>query len=444
MGGGRNAICIEKMLPSLLICRTTTYAPRMGLLSGIRVLESAQLFNGDTLGALLGDLGADVIKIESPFRGDYLRDFLGQVTAHNSPAHMQVNKNKRSVALDLRHAAGRDLFWRLLSTADVFVDGNSADAMAQLGVGYEAQRARRPEIIYCQYTGYGATGPYATIPTHGQMMNAAAGATLVEMDDAGLVRPYHGPQAFNGIASGGEGTAAGATFAALHVAAALVQRQRDGEGCYIDVSASEAVLSSAWIAATYQLNDDRIADRRSLPAPINPNGTSSAKYQFYRTADNRFVLFCCIEPKFWQNFCRVAEREDLIGETDTGPVDFAVTGDPDQTLRREIQKIIETRSQTEWTRLAAEHDLAIGPALQQNELRSDPQLAERGAFIDAEHPVAGPFTYVTLPALVNGQRSTEIRYHAPALGEHTTEVLTEIGVSEDAIAGLRDAGVIGG
>ncbi len=416
----------------------------MGLLTGIRVLESAQLFNGDTLGALLGDLGADVIKIESPFRGDYLRDFLGQVTPHNSPAHLQINKNKRSVALDLRKEQGREVFWKLLATADVFVDGNSADALDKLGVGYAAQRERRPEIVYCQYTGYGATGPYSTIPTHGQMMNAAAGATPVEMDDTGLVRPFHGPQAFNGISSGGEGTAAGATFAALHVAAALVARQRTGEGCYIDVAASEAVISSAWIAATYQLNDERIADRRSLPAPIDPSGTTSAKYQFYRTSDDRFVLFCCIEPAFWRNFCRLVDREDLIGGSDSGPVDFASSGDPDQTLRREIQKIIETRTQAEWTRLAAEHDLAIGPAVQADELRSDPQLTARGAFIDAVHPDAGPFTHVTLPALVNGKRSTEIRHHAPALGEQTDELLAEVGVTPREISSLREAGVIGG
>ena len=155
-------------------------------------------------------------------------------------------------------------------------------------------------------------------------------------------------------------------------------------------------------------------------------------------------MFCCIEPAFWENFCRLAEREDLIGESDTGPVDFAVSTDTDQSLRREIQKIIQTRTQAEWIRLAAEHDLAIGPAVQQDELRSDPQLVARRTFVDAEHPVAGPFTYVTLPALVNGQRSTEIRYHAPALGEQTDDILAEIGLDGNAIAALRDAGVLGG
>src|SRR3954454_6982835 len=111
------------------------------LLDGIRVLESAQLFNGDRLGGLLADLGADVIKVESPGVGDYLRDFLGQITPHHSPAHIQVNKNKRSIPLDLRQAEGRELFFELLQTADVFIDGFAGDACTKLGIGYDQQRA---------------------------------------------------------------------------------------------------------------------------------------------------------------------------------------------------------------------------------------------------------------------------------------------------------------
>ncbi|MCW2750668.1 MAG: fldA 8, partial [Aeromicrobium sp.] len=141
------------------------------LLAGIRVLESATLFNGDTLGAHLADLGADVIKVESK-QGDYLRHFLGQIEPGLSPAHVQINRGKRSIVLDLKNDADRDVFWHLLDTADVFVDGNASDACDQLGIGYAAQSARKPDIVYCQYSGYGAAGPYAQIPTHGQMMNA--------------------------------------------------------------------------------------------------------------------------------------------------------------------------------------------------------------------------------------------------------------------------------
>jgi crotonobetainyl-CoA:carnitine CoA-transferase CaiB-like acyl-CoA transferase len=126
------------------------------LLAGIRVLESAALFNGDTLGAHLADLGADVIKVESPHGGDYLRHFLGQITPGNSPAHVQANRGKRSIALDLRLDGDRETFWRLLETADVFVDGNAADACDRLGIGYAAQAAHKPEIVYCQYSGYGS------------------------------------------------------------------------------------------------------------------------------------------------------------------------------------------------------------------------------------------------------------------------------------------------
>ena len=126
------------------------------LLRGIRVIECAVLFNGDQTGRLLADMGADVIKVEAPGVGDYLRDFLGQIEPHHSPAHLYVNRNKRSVTLDLRSERGRELFFELLRTADIFVDGFAGDACSRLGIGYEAQCEVKPDIIYCQCTGYGA------------------------------------------------------------------------------------------------------------------------------------------------------------------------------------------------------------------------------------------------------------------------------------------------
>lgn len=412
-----------------------------GLLAGIRVVESAQLFNGDHLGMLLGDLGADVIKVESPDRGDYLRDFLGQVQPHWSPAHLHVNKNKRSVTLDLRRDEGRQAFWELLRTADVFVDGNADDALARLGVGYEDQRKVKPDIVYCQYTGFGATGPYAAIPTHGQMMNALAAGMPVAMGEDGLVHPVPGRPYMGGTVSGGEATAAGGVYAAYHVAAALVRRDRTGQGCCIDVSGAEAVLAASWIGATYNLNYERIdafvglSERRE----DDTGELTTAKYQFYETKDRGFLLFCCIEPKFWNAFCRAVGRDDLCDTTASGPpVDFA---HDDEALRRQLQEIFHTRTQAEWVALAAEHDIALGPAHAIDDLRSDPQLAARGALVDVEHPVAGPFTHVTQPALVDGVRSTTVHRPAPALGEHTDEVLAELGYSASAIKALRADGI---
>lgn len=398
------------------------------LLTGVRVVESATLFNGDTVGAILGDLGADVIKVESPFQGDYLRDFLGQIAPHHSPAHVQVNRQKRSVTLDLRQERGREVFWRLLDTADIFVDGNIAGACDKLGIGYEAQRARKPDIIYCQYTGYGAEGPYASIPTHGQMMDALAGALPTEPDaDGRMVRvPATGPM--RGTDTGGEGTAAGAVHAALHAVAALAHRARTGEGCYIDVAGTDGVLAQAWIAATYALNDHRITDRRTMPAGADQGKRSGSRYQFYQTRDGKVILFCAIEPKFWRNFCLAVDRPDMIGgpPASGGPVGWG--DDPDRE-RRELAAIFAQRDLADWVKLAAERDIPMGPAYRSLlEAREDPHLQTRGVIHEGEHPEIGPFTYIGEAGKVAGQ-PYRIRYPAPKLGEHTREILSELGLS---------------
>jgi crotonobetainyl-CoA:carnitine CoA-transferase CaiB-like acyl-CoA transferase len=139
-----------------------------GLLEGVRVIELAQLFTGDYAGQLLADEGADVVKFGSPFRGDYLRDFLGQIKPHtrgHSPLHITLNRNKRSVAIDLRTDEGKQIFWKALAEADVFLDGNTTGAIDKLGLGYREQQKVNADIIYAQVTGLGAAGPYAWVPT---------------------------------------------------------------------------------------------------------------------------------------------------------------------------------------------------------------------------------------------------------------------------------------
>ncbi|WP_322780678.1 CaiB/BaiF CoA transferase family protein [Frankia sp. Cas4] len=391
-----------------------------GLLDGVRVLESAMLFNGDRLGCLLGDLGADVIKVEAPPVGDYLRDFLGQVVPHHSPAHLEVNKHKRSVVLDLRAQDGLETFWRLLDTADVFVDGNAGDALDRLGIGYAQQQARRPGIVYCQYSGFGARGPYASIPTHGQMMNALAGGYPHELGEDGFVRPSTAVPFMGGI-SGDDGTATGAIYAAYAIAAALVRHGRTGEGAYLDVAASDAVVANSWVGATYGLNNDRITDRRSLPASDETG--ASAKYQFYACADGKVLLFCAIEPKFWRNFCRAIGRDDLIGGGNGQPVDFA--GGQDD-LRRSLAEIFRSRSLAEWVAIAVEHDIALGPAYgDATDLLTDPHVQARGLLVETTHPVAGAYTNIGFPALIAGI-DYRVQRGAPRLGEHNAEILAEL------------------
>ena len=408
-------------------------------LDGIRVLESATLFTGDHAGTLLGDLGADVIKIESPFQGDYLRDFLGQITPHHSPAHVQINKNKRSVTLDLRKSEGKEIFWRLLRTADVFLDGNAGDALDRLGVGYAEQRKYKPDVIFCQVSGYGHIGAYASVPTHGQMMNALAAGMPMETGEDGFARPSSAPPVMGGMGSAGEGTANAGMFAAYHVVAALVRKLRTGEGCFVDVAGADASIAAAWVSATYGLNGSRITDRSSMPA-TGQSESASAKYQFYETADHKFVLFCAIEHKFWNNFCRAIERPDLSAKKDeSAPVDFAAG---EVELRRELQQIFHTRTLDEWMKIAVEHDVAMGPApTEVTQLLTDPHMKQREIFYEGEHPNSGPFTYVGQPAVIEGQ-SYEVWRPAPELGEHTREILTELGISASELDRLASQQVI--
>lgn len=403
----------------------------MTLLDGIRVIESAVLLNGDTVGMYLGDLGADVIKIESPPGGDYLRYFLGQISPGNSVPHLQVNKNKRSVFVDLKSPLGIELFWRLLDTADVFIDGNRPGVCDRLGIGYQAQRQRVPHIVYVQHTGFGSEGPYANIPPHGMMMGALAGAHPLQVGDDGLV---HQRQVdVDGPEMGGEATAAGGVHAAMHACAALVRAKTTGRGAFIDVAASDATLVNAWLPVTLQRNDSRITDRGGM-AQRAEGELSGARYQFYRTSDDKLLLFGCIEQRFWVVFCDRIERPDLTARGNEGGTDDVGWGGKDVDLRHELQDVFATRTLAEWTQLGAEAGLPISPAHQTlSDVAGDPQIAARRVFVEASHPVAGEFSYVGSAARIDGQ-DYRVRRHAPAPGEHTREVLDELGIDQTRLS----------
>ena len=355
--------------------------PVTGLLDGVRVVETGVLLTVDFLGMLLGDEGADVVKVESPQVGDYIRNILTRFAPDWSTFHLSVNRNKRSVTIDARGSEGQAVLARLLETADVFITGNVGSTNDKLGLDYETVRQIKPDIVYCQATGFGAAGPYAEIPTHGQMMDAlGGGAPSLEVGDDGFTHVKQGTEAPG--SSGG--VVIGPLYAAFGVAAGLSRRDRTGEGCYLDVSCADAVIAGTWLRAVPLLNPEKV-DADFVGGGVQ----DSAKYQYYETSDGKFVLFCGIEAKFWDHFCRAVGREDLLAlhERDR-VVDFANDGDD---LRRELTTIFRSKTQAEWVAIAIAADVAMGPALRFDEITDDPHVRARGMVVTDEHPVVGPF-----------------------------------------------------
>jgi formyl-CoA transferase len=385
------------------------------LLEGCRVVESSMLLNGAVTGMMLVDLGADVIKVESPAVGDYLR------LPETWHLNRQANRGKRSIAIDLKRPEGREVLYRLLETADVFLTNALAGKNEKLGIGYDQLKTLKPDIIYCQNTGFGATGPWCGIPTHGQMMDALAGAMPVRMGDDGFVVPQAFSRRSGTLAAAGESTTMGSIYAAFHIAAALAHRARTGEGCYIDLSSAHAAVASAWVAAVTQLNRPERLGWWQNEGNLRP----VARYQAYITRDERFLLFCPEERKSWHQFC------DLVGRPELKPEERG------EDLRRTLQAIIVTRDLVDWMELARVHALPMGPINDGiAQVQEDPQIASRPMFARS----TDDFVHLGQPALVDGKAWIETG-PAPEHGEHGDQILRELGYGDDRIAALAGQGI---
>jgi crotonobetainyl-CoA:carnitine CoA-transferase CaiB-like acyl-CoA transferase len=344
-----------------------------------------------------------------------------------SQFHLVLNRNKRSLTCDAKTPEGQEIMGKLLANADVFITGNVGDANNKLRLDYDSVKAIKPDIVYCQATGFGASGPYAQVPTHGQMMEAlGGGANPMELDERGFVTPTG-----TGMAGTG-GVVIGPIYAAFAVAAALHRASRTGEGCYIDVSCADASIATKWMNGLALLNPHKVEQ-----ASVRGSG-ESAKYQHYQTKDGKYILFCAIEAKFWAHWCRAVGREDLISDHRSDlVVDF---GTGEDNLRREIQKVFHTKTLEEWMVIAIEHDIAMGPALRFEQVKDDPHIRAREQVVVEHHPVVGDFLTFGNPVLVPGKTFTITS--APSHGQHTDEVLAELGYDETAREKLRADSVV--
>ncbi|WP_432841448.1 CaiB/BaiF CoA transferase family protein [Dactylosporangium sp. CA-092794] len=375
------------------------------LLAGITVLDLSRLIPGAYASQKLADLGADVIKVELPPAGDYLRSVV-PLADGLSLMHIYLNRNKRSVALNLRSEEGRRAFAELVRSADVLIEAGRPGAAAAAGYGYEQVRQLRPDIVYCSLSAFGQSGPYADLPAHGAQMEAASGNINMDgpADRAGHAQAPN-VRTFNASQSG-------ALNAALAIAAALLRRQRTGAGAYLDVS--------CWQSAVTWQYGNLIALANSGQLFPGSEGIG-ARYGCYAAADGRWMMIGLIEAKFWNAFCRGVDRPDLATD-DAGGLSY----EADDRLAGELAGIFASRSSAEWVRFAIEHKLPIAPVLAPADLLTDPHAAHHGVFVDTAHPVTGTPVRVLAPPVKVAGEHFEIAHPAPAFGEHTAEILARI------------------
>lgn len=371
-------------------------------LEGVRVLDLTRLLPGPFLTMILADLGADVVKVEEPRRGDYMRDFPPPGDGP-SGRYTAVNRNKRSVTLDLKDDRERERLLRMAARADVVVESFRPGVMDRLGVGYRALRERNERIVLCSVSGYGQTGPYRDRAGHDINYLALAGVLAMSGNDPG------GPPAQAGVQIADLG--GGALWGALGILAALIDRNHTGRGAHLDISMTEG-------AASLLAGEFGILDAEPSP-PTRGTGLlngGAARYGIYRTRDGRYLSVGALEPQF---LARLAAATGV--ELDPEPA-----GDPG--LRRRLARVIATRTRDEWERIFAAHDCCCEPVLELAEVPEHPLHRERGLFFEiAAGDFAGTLQVRTPLGLPEGRRP------APALGEHNDEVFEEYGVGDRTV-----------
>jgi crotonobetainyl-CoA:carnitine CoA-transferase CaiB-like acyl-CoA transferase len=375
----------------------------LSLLEGVRVLDLSRLVPGAYATSKLADLGADVVKVEVPPEGDYMR---GMPPLHGDASVLfeALNRNKRSVVLDPRTDAGRAFLHALVRSADVVLEGGRPGAMASLGADFETLRELKPDLVYCSLTGYGQTGPYRDLPSHGANLDGAAGAVPIDVRPDGTA-DFPNLRVF--VAS-----QAGALHAALAIAAALVRRERTGEGTYLDVSAFDAAVSWQYGNLSCLANT---GERFPGTEGLGP------RYGCYRTADDRWVFLAAMEPKFWHRVCEAAGHPELADRVDvTQTLDW---GDADDGLRAEIAAMMRERTQAAWVELAIARSLPVSPVNAVEDLFDDPQVRARRLLATAPD---GGLGIVAFPVRTGDEEFTVLR-RAPAFGQHTEELLAEVG-----------------
>lgn len=362
-------------------------------LAGLRVLDLTRLLPGPACTLYLADLGADVIKIEDGKEGDYTRSL-------NPGMFKTVNRNKRGFKLDLREAEDREIFKKLVATAEVVVEGFRPGVMEKLGVGYDVLKAVNPALVYCAITGYGRTGPYRLKAGHDINYRGYTG----HLEQGG---PRGGAPDISNfqLADLGGGT----LTAALGILAAVMRARSTGDGGFVDAAMLDGTLALQLInLGTY------LQEGATRPRGEDTLSGGLANYNVYKCADGKYLALGALEPKFWMAFCNAVQRPDLLQKK------ISVDPSDDQDAYSAVVELIATRSRDDWAAFFADHDCCATPVLTLEEALENEQVQARGMVcqVDGQPQFA-------CPVKLDGFEFT-VERAAPKQGEHQAEILAEL------------------
>jgi len=403
-------------------------------LAGLRVIESSMLGPG-AIGTHLSDLGAEVVKVESP-SGDYIRDMTWPIVEGVSLLHLHIHRGKKSIALDLRTPEGVAIYKDLVKGADVVIEAMRPGALAKRGLGYRELKAVNPKVVFCNLSGYGATGPYRNLPAHGIAFDTWGGAVSAAVDDEGFCYiPEHASI----------GMHAGPLFGALGILAAVIRARETGEGSELEVGQSDATAYMDWYRIeswlAYERPEDVVTGNESDGYERRAPGTAGMKegvrYQLYESSDGH-VLFMASEQAFWKNYCEAIGRLDLFEKWPGSK--FADHARGNRELQAILRDEFRKRSSAAWVKLGEEKNFPIAPCNTPRTIKDDPQFQARFPLYSHEQHGADMLPY---PVRFVDETLPEPAM-APTVGEHRDEVLTRIlGYDRERIAALETAGAFG-
>ncbi len=407
---------------------------RPPLLAGVRVIESSLLGPG-LIATFLADLGADVIKVEPP-QGDYIRQMTWPIVEGNSLLHLHTHRGKRSVTLDLRTEEGVEVYKDLVKGADAVVEAMRPGALAKRGLGYEDLKAVNPKIVFCTLSGYGATGPYRDLPSHGIAYDTWAGLIPPEVDEDGFTRIPEMPNI---------GINVGPMLGAVGLLAGIIRARETGEGCAMELAQSDAAAYLDWYRIetwlAYNRPEDEVtgnaSDDYERRAPGLAGMREGVRYQMYESADGH-VLFMASEQAFWKNFAEGIDRPELFERWPGSK--YADHAKGNLELQAILKEVFVTKTSVEWLDFADEHNVPIAPVNNAKNIVDDPQFQDRFPLYTVEQLGA---EQLPLPLNVIGEERP-VPTRAPGVGQDTDQVMRDVlGYDETKVDELRSAGAFG-